>query len=166
MPPSGSGGVVLHKASVLCLSPTYWLGCFHCLLGTVLLSLFSVSPGSKQSQAPWAVLWRMCIPWQKLLIQWDSALPGWNVEGLGLRVLHVWPGPSDLPDGRVCQGGLCPGKKWRHFHLHGGTPPSRWWVCLPSQWLWRECQAEGSHLLGPLSTKVLGWEVNVTNHSD
>lgn len=88
-------------------------------------TILSVSSGSEKGSASWQMLWGMCVSCRKLLIQWDCTVPGWNVEGFGLWVLHVWPWPSDLPDCRVCQSGVCPGKKQRHFHLHWNSSLQR-----------------------------------------
>ena len=111
------GKKTAHRVGVLCPSAPSG-GMFsrppdHCPFPAVL----SVSSGSEKGSASWAMLRGLCVSCWKLLAWGACAVPGWNMEGLGLWVLHVWPGPSDLPDWGVCQSGVCPGKERRHLRL-------------------------------------------------
>lgn len=134
-------------------------------------AILSLSSGSKKGSAPRAMLWGLCVSHWKLLARWAHAVPGWNVEGLRLWVLHVWPWASDLPDWRVCQSGVWPGKKWRHVHLDCNPPSSRIsgrssGISGPSTRPSLSA-AEGTtrlnaHFQGGFCTKVLWCEVNVT----
>lgn len=126
---------------------------FTPLFFNILPSILSVSSGSEKVSASWRVLWGMCISSWKLLLWWDCAVSGWNVEGLSLWVLYVWPGPSDLPGWRVCQSAVCSGKNRssHHWSLPALSSQLAASFLAYQQWEW----------LLTFQRLSLCWEVNV-----
>lgn len=148
-----------------------------CLIGSMFsnspenfpLHAIFVSSGSEKGSSAWGMLWGMCVSCRKLLAQWDCAVPGWNVEGFSLWVLHVWPWPSDLPDWGVCQSGVCPGKKRQHFHLDCNSSLQWERRSLTYSLLFGsrgDNQVDHSHFTEPSSTKILWFKINATVCSD
>lgn len=128
---------------------------FTPLFFNILPCILSVCTGSEKVSASWRVLWGMCVSSWKLLLWWNCTVSGWNVEGLSLWVLYVWPGPSDLPGWRVCQSAVCSGKNWSSHHWPLPALSSE----LAASFL--AYQQMTAHISRSFLALSLCWEVNV-----
>lgn len=67
--------------------------------------------GGEPSAASWEVLRGVRVFQGKLLVWWHCQVPRRDVEWYPLWLLRLWGRASHLPGSRVCQSGVCQGKK-------------------------------------------------------